>query len=346
MSSIIQQKYISFISSTLDRFKWIQPNKVANCRCNICGDSEKSEYKARGYFYLVQKFDTFMYKCQNCGASMGFRNYLKLYFPHYYQELKLEEFVYTRENTFQENPKTKEPDYISAVKVTMNFEKELITPITKLDKDHPAVQYIISRQIPKDKYQNIYYTANFKEFVHSYQEVDNRKYPEDERIVFLMKDKEGNIFGAQGRSLDPKAGLRYVTVKFDDNLPKIFGLDTVNTKYPIIVTEGVIDGFFLPNCVSICGGDIGESLKAVDVPFSQFIVVLDNEPRSKDTIQRMDKAINAGCNVVFSKIPTKYKDINNMILGGIDIRTIRADIAKNTYNGSKAKAMLRQWKKI
>lgn len=343
MSGVVQLKYISFISSTLDRFKWVQPSKVANFRCNVCGDSEQSEYKARGYFYYIQKSDTYNFKCQNCGSGLSFRNYLRTYYPHYYQEMRLEQFRNRQSLYSMSAPKKEE---LSHIPVDMNrlenVESDKILPISELEESHPARQYLCSRRIPESKFGEIFFTENFKEWVHQYQEEDGRRYPDDQRILFLMKDESGRIFGAQGRALDNNS-IRYITVKFDDTLPKLFGLNTVNRDLPVLVTEGVIDSLFLPNAVSVCGGDIGESLKVLEMPYKQFIVLLDNEPRSRDTIHRMEKAIDLGANVVFSKIPPEYKDINAVILGGITVGQILEDIKENTYRGARAHVMLRRW---
>ena len=51
----IDKKYINQISPLLERFKWKSDN-LANCRCKICGDSQKNKSKSRGYFFLKGKF--------------------------------------------------------------------------------------------------------------------------------------------------------------------------------------------------------------------------------------------------------------------------------------------------
>ena len=75
--------YIYTIASSLERFKPVENSKIYNFRCNICGDSHKSKYKARAYFVYSQKDDKFFFKCHNCGISVSFENYLKSYFLHY-----------------------------------------------------------------------------------------------------------------------------------------------------------------------------------------------------------------------------------------------------------------------
>ena len=62
MSIYLDKKYINLISPTLEKFKWKKDN-LANCRCPICGDSELSKTKARGYFFTSD--NSYFYKCHN-----------------------------------------------------------------------------------------------------------------------------------------------------------------------------------------------------------------------------------------------------------------------------------------
>ena len=50
---LVDSKYIGLVSSRLPKFKRIKPN-LYNCRCPICGDSQKQRNKARGYFYAIK----------------------------------------------------------------------------------------------------------------------------------------------------------------------------------------------------------------------------------------------------------------------------------------------------
>ena len=50
MSYYIDKKYINLASASLSQFKW-KKEDLANCRCPICGDSQKNKTKARGYFF-------------------------------------------------------------------------------------------------------------------------------------------------------------------------------------------------------------------------------------------------------------------------------------------------------
>ena len=85
----VDLKYISTVGLHLRNFKK-KKDKLYNCSCPICGDSEKKKSKARGYFY--QKGSSMFYKCHNCSAGMGIGNFLKNHFPAYHQQYLLEKF--------------------------------------------------------------------------------------------------------------------------------------------------------------------------------------------------------------------------------------------------------------
>lgn len=349
MSILIERKFISYISSTLDKFKWITPNQVANFRCNICGDSESSTNKARGYIYAIGVSDMFCYKCQNCGASMSFKKYIKQYFPHYSKELRLDEFQFSRSSNSAVSKPVAVKDVgsiINKTKVRLEACNKLLTCLSDLPSDHLAVKYCTSRQLPESMMSSLYYTPDYKAWINQYVPNDDRRYPSDARLVMLMKDKDGTIFGAQGRTLSNSSN-RYITVKFDESRPKVFGLDAIDISLPIFVLEGIIDSLFIPNAIAICGGDVSQSIRATGVTdFSKFIVALDNEPRSIDTVRRMESAISLGCNICFWDVDSSLKDVNDMIKSGMKRSDVLRSIERNIFKGHKALAKLKHWKKV
>ena len=74
MSSYIDLKFINDLSSRLSQFKR-KTEHLFNFRCPYCGDSEKNQYKARGYHFKLK--ETFIYKCHNCGVAKPFAKFLK-----------------------------------------------------------------------------------------------------------------------------------------------------------------------------------------------------------------------------------------------------------------------------
>jgi hypothetical protein len=328
---------INNIAFLLERFKWVQPSKVANCRCPICGDSKDNPRKARGYF--VQFKDTFFYKCHKCGASMSLGAFLKDKFPLVYQEYRLEKFK--NDNGVIDSPVVEKEISLEPIKPTSRA-----ISIVDLDNDHPAKKYIAKRMIPVDRWDDIGYVKNFSEFVMETSGLTKyKRLPKDERIVLELRDTSGKLFGIQGRALSAAASMRYITIKFDDRMSKLYGMENLNTTHPIVVVEGGFDSMFLPNAIAVCGGDVSMSL--VDLQKHNVTVALDNECRSKDTVQRMGKSIDMGFNVCFWRIDPDYKDINDMILkGGYSKEQIYEHIMCNSYRGAKAKVALAMWKKI
>ena len=94
----------------------------------------------------------------------------------------------------------------------------------------------------------LYFTEKFKEWTNSVKPGTFEDLSHDEpRIIIPFKDKEGNTFGYQGRSLS-NSGLRYITILLQDDKPKIFGLNTLDYEQRIYITEGPLDSLFIKNC--------------------------------------------------------------------------------------------------
>src|SRR4051812_29748353 len=93
MSLWQDEKYVRLVSSQLDRFTQKSSHHFL-FRCPLCGDSEKNQYKARGYIY--PKGDDLMFKCHNCSICLPFTALLKKLSRPLYDEYLMERF---REHT-------------------------------------------------------------------------------------------------------------------------------------------------------------------------------------------------------------------------------------------------------
>lgn len=349
MSSVIELQHIFNIQNSLSQFKWISRNRIGNFRCPYCGDSKKNPLKARGYLYI--KKDRFYYNCKNCGVGRTFYNFIKDQFPERLNELRLDVFRDKMSSNKVEIVYTKEPER-KAPEINKELPRETFKTLNNLPDDHIAVQYVKSRKIPMKWNDYLGYVPNFKDFVINScgitckDKIESlQKIPTDQRLIIPFYDEEGELFGFQGRSLS-KYGIRYITIKIDEEKPKLFGRDLFMPDLPAFLTEGPIDSMFMPNGLAICGGDITREVLSFVKP--EFLyVALDNEPRSKDTVKRMEKAISLGYNVCFWNIDTRYKDINSMILdGGMTRQQIMRHIIQNSASGAQAKLKLMYWKKI
>jgi len=125
----------------------------------------------------------------------------------------------------------------------------------------------------------------------------------------------------------------------DDDAPKIYGLDTVRTDAPVYVTEGPFDSTFIPNTIAMCGADADVSRWGISDP----VWIYDNEPRNTEILNRISRTIEAGDKVVIWPSSIKEKDINDMVLSGLDVKSI---VESNIYSGLEAKLKFTTWKKI
>ena len=303
-----------------------------NFRCPYCGDSERRKSKMRGYLFTTKT--GLVYKCHNCGTSKAFHNFLKDQDPQLWEAYNLEKFKQnsgTRKRKVIDTTVFKKP-------VFKNKRKVDLPRVSDLNKQHPARTYLTGRGIPEDTLSKFYYAEKFKEWTNSLKQTYDRIDSEEPRIVIPLLDEEGNLFGYQGRSLNPKDKLRYVTVMLEDNMPKVYGLSEIDKEKPVYVTEGPIDSHFLRNAIAMCGSDV--DLSTLDY---QFIYVYDNEPRNKQIVDRISNQIDSGNSIVIWPSNIRDKDINDMILSGHNVKNV---VESNTYQGLEAKLKFTVWKKV
>ena len=329
----VEDKYIRFLNTRLDKFKNVKSG-LYNFRCPYCGDSQKHRNKARGYFFL--KKSEYIFKCHNCGIGRSLGNFLKENAVDLYDQFLLEKY---RNGTTGKGRYTPNPTYKSA---KPNFSSKVsdLQSISELNKKHPAREYLEKRQIPQEKLSSLYYTDRFKTWINSKKPGTFQSLQNDRgRIIIPLIDKEGKWFGVQGRSLLPRSTMRYITIIFDEDKHKVFGLNNVKESEPIYIVEGPIDSLFLDNSVAMVGSDFNPR----SCNWSDYIWVYDNEPRNRQIVDRISNSIDRGDKVVIWPQGMTQKDINDMILGGKDPQKI---IETNTYQGIQAKIKLTEWKRV
>lgn len=327
--SYIDVKYIGLVSPQLQKFSK-KKDSLYNFRCPYCGDSKKHQNKTRGYLFKVK--NDFVFKCHNCGVGRTFTNFLKDNCPHLHNQYVMERY---REGLTGKNTQTKNPDFnfskpeFQKRKTGIDLEK-----ISELNITHPARVYLEERKIKDLDY--FYYCPKFKEWTNSQRKVFPNLKQDGPRIIIPLRDKDGNMFGYQGRSMAPKAKIRYITIMLDDSKTKIFGMDRVNEDKPIYVTEGPFDSMFLSNSIAMCGSDVSMNNKNV-------VYVFDNEPRNKEIVSKYEKTIDNGEPIVIWPQHIAEKDINDMVMAGHDVQSV---VESNTYQGLEAKLKFTTWKKV
>jgi hypothetical protein len=217
--------------------------------------------------------------------------------------------------------------------------------ISQLSPDDPLKKYVVNRMIPNPYHAKMFKCPNFYAFVNDLvpDKFSKESLDHDEtRLLIPFINKEGKVHAIQGRSLK-STGVKYITIVLDESVEKLYGLDTVNFDIGFYVLEGPIDSMFIPNSIATAGGDIVSALPSAYK--SNAVVVYDNEPRSKDTIKKIDKAIMQGFKVCIWPENLEHKDVNDMVKSGLSAEFIRYIIDQNTYKDLAAKMALTKWSK-
>ena len=125
----------------------------------------------------------------------------------------------------------------------------------------------------------------------------------------------------------------------EENAPKIYGLDNINTAKTVYVTEGPFDSTFITNSIAMCGADGDVSKWKITNP----VWIYDNEPRNKQIVERLSATIDRGDRVVIFPKNILEKDINDMYLSGQNVQKV---VESNIYQGLEAKLKLQDWKRV
>jgi predicted RNA-binding Zn-ribbon protein involved in translation (DUF1610 family) len=319
----VDVKYINLISSRLQKFKKVK-NNLYNFRCPICGDSQKNKNKARGYLYQVKNNTNF--KCHNCGSNISFNNFLKELDTTIHKQYIFEKF---KEGNTGKNFTAEEPKF--------NFSSPKFKPkldLPKASENPNAKSYLENRKLNADKF---YYSEKFKEWTNSFQPIFDSTEKDEPRIIIPLF-YQNTLVGFQGRALG-SSKIKYITIMLDDDAPKIYGLDEVKKDQTVYITEGPFDSTFISNAIALCGADGDVAKWGIGDP----VWVYDNEPRNAEIHSRISRVIDNGERVVIWPSSIKDKDINEMILSGLNVQSV---IESNTYSGLEAKLKFTTWKKI
>lgn len=338
MSVYVDKKYVSLLSPKLKQFKQ-RGEFLWNFRCPVCGDSHKDKLKARGYIYKRKEHFSFM--CHNCGSAMSLPKFIKYVDPHLYSEYQLESFV--QSNT---SNSVNVADYVT--KPTFNVPEAPRSihltdaeSINGLGQYHPARQYLDNRKVPTD---NLYYVEDFASFIKNLFPGCTKTLYKEPRIIIPFYDKNGILLGVQGRSIGVSK-IKYITIKSDESSPKIFGWNKIDVSKNIYVVEGPIDSLFLYNAVASMDANLMAASHIIGLD-KTYIFVYDNEPRNKQIVSNMRKTIEAGHKICVWPDHIKEKDINEMILAGMNSSQIQHIIDTNTHEGIIATMKMNQWEKI
>jgi len=336
-------KYIGIVSTRLSNFKR-KESYLWNFRCPICGDSQSSKLKTRGYFYRVK--DKINYKCHNCSASMGLVTFLKQVAPDLVQQYYYDKFK--NNNDLSWKTATEEPVIPKEEDVkTVDFHE--LYKVSELKSEHKAKEYLSKRKIPVDWYERLYYVTDFRRWVNTIIPGKFTTFNDnEERIVIPCRDEKNRIVGFAGRSLNKvDERFKYITISLNSERKMVFGLDRIDFTKRIYVVEGQFDSMFIPNCLSAQGAsgifDIVEQLHSDGL---DVVAILDNEPRNKEVLKIYEKIIKNNFNIVIWQSKDNFKDINDLILSGYSAEDVLELINTSTFSSMNATLKFNSFKKI
>jgi DNA primase len=269
---------------------------------------------------------------------MGFHKFLEMMDGLLYKEYKLEKFK--ENNTARQlKPKVDMRKVKRVVSVKPTFKVDHLKDLQRikdLNNSHAAKEYLLNRKLPIEA---LYFTEKFKEWTNSVKPGTFEDLRHDEpRIIIPFREKDGTVFGFQGRSLSSD-GLRYITILLEEDRTKIFGLERVDTTRRVFVVEGPLDSLLLDNAVAMAGADVSA---VGDILGDDVVYVYDNEPRNKQITDRIQKHIKAGDQVVIWPREVREKDVNDMVLAGRNVNSI---VKSSVYSGLKSTLKFNEWKK-
>lgn len=328
------------VSVKLERFQK-KDDYLFNCRCPVCGDSERKKNKARGYFY--RKDNDMFYRCHNCQYGTTIANFLEQVDHLLYKEYVLEKFV--KKDEKPEPKKEPNPDYAFDFKPDFDKPSRLIDSLMDrldtLPTDHEAVKYCQSRKIPEDQYHRLYYVDDIRTLSQlntKYTEALNIKQP---RLALPCITPDGQLSGLTLRGMRGEK-LRYIQLKIKENALQVFGLDNVDTNKEVYVVEGPIDSLFIDNAIACVGTAFG---KVDKLKLTHFTLVFDNQPRNYEVCKLIENQIDAGEKVVIWPEYVYEKDVNEMRMEGLSKAQIQNIINDNTVQGLEAKLEFTKWRK-
>lgn len=340
----IQKRYARLLGRTLKRFKQIKSD-LFNYRCPYCGDSQKNDRKARGYIFLSPEKTNLLFKCHNCGEAGPFQKLLKDHdeglYRQYLADVLRHKDGYERDQIQKKKKAPKVPDEKPTIDI---LASKGAGKVSELPDDFMAVKYLRKRMVPESEWDKIFYTDQFKKFIHRVQPDKFQKITNDSpAIIFPLLDYDGeHLNGFQCRNLDPNDDLRYMTIKLSEE-NRFYGLHRMReNEEPTYVMEGAIDSLMLPpGALAVCGSDL------LSAYFEDAIYIFDNEPRNRQIVHKIEQAIAAGLKVCLLPSDLYKMDLNDIVTKGhASMDELPSLIQNHTSSGLQAHMKFSEWRKL
>lgn len=312
-------------------------------KCPICGDSKIHKNEKR--LHLYEKNRDTRVGCFNGDCPVGQRNvytFLRDFFPELFTMYKREKFQENMSNLKQFTSVDAGEDVFKSIQkdkkvqnslkprefpklVTQDFS-EFFEPVEKSPK---ALEYIKKRGYD-------YSENDFGKWYHAniLLTIGERNYCLKDYLIIPLYI-QGKMYGFYSRSLDFK---KFYTYMNETNIGyKVWNYFNVDLNKPCYVTEGIFDAISLwkagfKNVISGMGASVSDTvLKTLRQP----VMCLDNDQTGKSNAL---KYAQQGLDVLVYPEEIHQKDLNEMLLFGVDIQMLVKD---NVKTGIMAEVKLR-----
>ena len=298
-----------------------------NIACPYCGDSATHSGKKRGNILLSGKWNGY-YKCFNCNMFTK----LPKFFMDFEQNLSLSGLKYVTEHQQDISSFSASTSDITADMFNKNLamqwgiQREYFRNMLNL-YEIDAIQSKIAKDYLRNRLQ-----YQFRKFL----------YDMKNNYIIIMNLCDDRVIGFQMRSLNPETpkDRRFLTFNMDRMYKKIlrsalvppvelntvstlFGLYEINVYSPIIVVEGPMDSFLLPNAIATTG-----ATKKLNIELPFWYMFDSDDTGNKYAIEKLkqkEKVFLWGKFKQDFNLPYKEKwDVNDVVLylNGQGIRKI------------------------
>ena len=325
--SVLSEDEVKFFKLAVgeDRIKKESPTEIV-ARCPVCGDSRKSQNKARLHLYTAN--DATFVNCFNGDCPVHNKNmfsFLKQFYPNLYDKfiynykrkklLSLNSDLFSKVKIEKESPKL--PDI-----VYQDFSEYFI-PLEK----SPALQYFESRGFKYNTSMKLYYSNNVLK-------IGDKEYNLKNSIIIPLYTPDFKWYGFYSRNISEKKFSSYINK--ENNSYKVWNFFNVDRSKPVYIFEGIFDALSaiesgLTNCIACMGATPPDArLKEILEP----VFCLDND---KTGLMNMKKYARKGFKVCLLNEPEK--DCNEMLKNGKNVKEI---ILNNLYEGPLAEVKIAQ----
>jgi hypothetical protein len=340
MPDWLDYKYAEMLGPRVQRLRRLGP-RLWNFRCPLCGDSEKSKHKARGYVY--EKGGKLLFHCHNCTQTRSLPNLLREVAPDLHEDYRRERLL--EEGLVRPKPVDTSAELAERLRVpawVATSQLASLRKVSQLRSGHPCRDYLDGRRIPPEAHHLLFYAPEFKAWA-------NRSVPgkfhepirgEHPRLVIPTLDREGELVSVTGRSIDG-TDPRYMDVVLRDDVPAVFGIDRADLDRRVWVMEGQLDSLFVPNAVAVGGSALWTAVSEIPEP----VLVFDDQPRNPEIVKAYTRAVERGLPVVVWPEGMPGKDVNEMVLGGMPVRTILETMGRAVKTGLAARLAVSEWRR-